>query len=67
MSKTGRNVTVTQKVRTEFGSMYIHVDVDANGQFIGGSISTHGKEPESQISRLIEALSMGLNQMDGEE
>ena len=60
MSETGRSLTTTQKVETEFGSMYVHVEVDAAGRPAGGSISTPGKEPGSQIARLVAALSEGL-------
>jgi len=56
-----RTTTITRKVRTEFGSMYIHVELDEHGRIVGGSISTPGKEPESQIHKLVETLSNGLD------
>ena len=61
MADLDRWHTVTNKIKTDFGSMYIHIDTDANGHPVGGSISHPGKEPESQIARLIETLSSGLN------
>jgi hypothetical protein len=56
-----RHHTVTRKIKTNFGSMYIHVDLDDAGRPVGGQISTPGKEPESQIAQLVFALSEGLN------
>ena len=58
---TDRTNTITQKVRTEFGVMYIHVDIDGFGRPIGGSISTPSKEPESKIHKLVKTLSAGLD------
>ena len=58
-----RRVARTLKVRTDFGAMYIHVDLDPAGHPTGGSISTPGKEPESQISKLIGEISAGLNNL----
>lgn len=42
--------------------MYVHIDVLPGGKVIGGSISTPRKEPESQITRLVEVLSAGLDE-----
>jgi len=58
-----RTITLTQKVKTAFGSMYIHVELDAAFQPVGGSISDPGKEPQSQIARLVEDLSRGLDDL----
>lgn len=58
---SGRTNCITRKVKTEFGSMYVHLDLDAQGRPVGGSISTPQKEPESQITRLIHTLSEGLD------
>lgn len=57
-----RTHTITQKVKTEFGSMYIHIRYDRNGRPCGGWISDPGKEPTSQISKLVETLSQGLHE-----
>ena len=58
---TDRTNTTTQKVRTKFGVMYIHIDTDADGQPCGGGISTPGKGPKSEIHKLVETLSAGLD------
>ena len=55
-----RTQTTTVKVSTNFGTMYLHIETDAYGRPVGGSISTPGKEPESQIHILVETLSAGL-------
>jgi hypothetical protein len=57
----GRTRTVTHKVKTAFGSMHVHVEMNEQDQPVGGSISDPGKEPDSQIARLIEDLSAGLD------
>lgn len=57
----GRNETTTEKVPTEFGTLYVHVEVADDGRPVGGAISTPGKEPDSEIARLVAALSEGLD------
>lgn len=57
-----RSFTITQKVRTAFGSIYIHILLDDTGVPVGGSISTPQKEPESQVSGLLDDLSRGLDE-----
>ena len=42
--------------------MYVSVDFTPGGRPIGGSIATPGKEPESQIHRLVETLSTAVNE-----
>lgn len=56
-----RTTCVTVKVRTEFGAMYIQIDLTPEGHPCGGRIATPEKEPEAQITRLVETLSLGLN------
>lgn len=58
-----RTNTISRKVETAFGSMYIHVEVDAAFRPVGGSISDPGKEPQSQIAGLVEDLSRGLDDL----
>lgn len=60
-SPMNRTRTVTQKIRTPFGTMFAHIEVNNLGYPVGGSISHPGKEPESQIAALVEALSAGLD------
>jgi hypothetical protein len=56
----GRSQTTISKVKTQFGTMYVAIDTDEHGKPTGGNISTHRKEPDSQISLLVEELSDGL-------
>lgn len=51
-----------QKVDTDFGTMYIHIDLDTFARPTGGWISTPGKEPDSEIQKLIDQLAEGLDQ-----
>ena len=56
-----RSHTITRKVRTDFGSMYVHVEMDETGHVVGASISDPQKEPDTQIAKLVQALSKGLD------
>lgn len=58
-----RYICLTQKVKTDFGSMYIHLELDEQWRPTGASISTPKKEPDAQITKLIEQLSEGLNKI----
>ncbi len=60
MTKSGRYETTTQRVETEFGSMYFHIDRNASG-IDGGWISWGQKDPQNKIAELVSALSDGLN------
>ena len=60
-AETNRAETTTQRVETEFGVMYVHIEVDAAGRPCGGSISHPYKDPEAKIPGLVEALSEGLD------
>lgn len=62
MTKKNRMRTVTRKVKTSFGSMYIHIHYDDKGTPCGGWISDPGKEPDSTISQLVKDLSEGLHE-----
>jgi hypothetical protein len=41
--------------------MYIHINYCSDGSTHSGNISHPGKEPTSEITKLIEDLSIGLN------
>lgn len=68
-----RFVTLTQKVESRFGSLYCHVDLDADGRVIGVSFSTPGKIDGKEIDDLIQSLGaavtsliQGESHVDGE-
>lgn len=57
----GRSLCITQKVKTDFGTAFIQIDLSEDGRPTGGRIATPGKSPESQVDQLIEAISNGLD------
>ena len=61
-NNNNRTDSTIKKVKTPFGTMYIHVEYDENGNTCGGWISDPGKEPDSTISALVYDLSIGLNE-----
>lgn len=56
-----RTLCKTQKVKSPFGAMYISVDYLPSGRVVSGHISDPGKEPDSQVAKLIIALSKGMS------
>lgn len=62
MSKSAtRTLCRTQKVRTPFGNLFVHADYLPCGRVVGGHISDPGKETDSQVAKMIAAVSRGLN------
>lgn len=57
-----RHSNLTQKVETPFGAMYITLEFNRAGVPVGGWINHPMKNPSSEITALIEALSEGLNE-----
>lgn len=41
--------------------MYVHLDINYEGIPVGGRISHPGKNPEAQITNLIEQIGVALN------
>ena len=61
--KHNRTNTITEKIITPFGSMYIHIHYDDDAVPVGAWISDPGKEPDSTVSQLVRDLSEGLHKM----
>jgi hypothetical protein len=59
---TARTVTMTEKVETPFGSLYIHLDFQGD-ECVGGSISSPGKNPDGTVEQMLASLSDTLNSM----
>lgn len=57
----GKFYGLNHKVKTPFGSCYIHIHWDEHGRICGGSISDPQKEPDAQVAKMIQALSQGLD------
>jgi hypothetical protein len=53
--------TIITKIPTPFGGMFFHLEIDEAGRVAGGSISHKGKDLDSQVTQLVEALSHGVD------
>lgn len=53
---TNRLGTVTQKIATQFGSLYTHVSHDANGRIVEVAFSSPGKFDNSSMGEAMIAL-----------
>ena len=51
-----RRRCITEKVKTDHGSMYCHLSIDARGRPCGLSFSTPGKCRETELDKIIEQL-----------
>lgn len=60
---TRRAETITQRIDTPFGAMYLHVEVDSSGRMVGGGLSNPNKEPDSHVQQLVYAISDGLRDL----
>lgn len=56
-----RTLCKTQRVKTPFGAMYLAIDYLPCGRVVSGHIHDPGKEPDSQVAKLVAALSRGLS------
>lgn len=56
-----RTLCKTQKIPTPFSSLYLSIDYLPGGRIVGGHISDPGKETDSQVAKMIAAISRGLN------
>lgn len=54
---------VTKKITTEFGSMFLHLDVSPERVPVGLRISTAQKYTESQIGKLLDQISQGYTDL----
>ena len=48
-----RRRCVTEKVKTRFGSMYCHLELDKFGHAVGLSFSTPGKCRETELDKIV--------------
>jgi len=56
-----RTVTLSEKVRTNFGNIFCHVDVMPDGRVVSIAFSQPGKLDNSTIGNALDALSAALN------
>lgn len=50
------------KIKTDYGSIYLHLHYDAAGKLVGGALSHKWKDPNAQIDTLIRKISEGLDE-----
>jgi hypothetical protein len=58
-----RTVTLTEKCRTNFGNIFVHVDMMPDGRVMSIAFSQPGKLDNSTIGNALDALSARLNAM----
>lgn len=51
-----------QKIKTDYGSIYLHLHYDEKGKLAGGALSHKWKDPNAQIDTLIRRISDGLDE-----
>ena len=51
-----RTQVTTERVKTAFGSMYVHLHIDDSGHPVGLAISTPGKADNTQLDDVIRQL-----------
>ena len=51
-----------QKIKTDYGSIYLHLHYDIFGKLVGGALSHKWKDPNAQIDALIRRISDGLDE-----
>ena len=47
---------LTQKVKTDYGSMYVHAELGQDGRVVGVSFSTPGKILDSELDNVIRLM-----------
>lgn len=60
-----RSQTVTNRVPTDFGAIYVHGEMDEGGHVREISVSLPGKHDGSQIDTLLTAIIAGINETLG--
>ena len=58
-----RRRLLTQKVKTKFSTMYVHVSHDGKGRVLGLSFSTPGKILDSQLDDVIRQMGEAANSL----
>lgn len=58
-----RAVTISQKVRTNFGNIFCHLDVMPDGSIVSIAFSQPGKLDNSTIGNALDAISAAVNNM----
>lgn len=59
---TNRLRATNTKIKTDYGSIYLHLHYDQAGKLVGGCLSHKWKDPRAQIETLIRRISEGLDE-----
>jgi hypothetical protein len=60
---TQRALTITQKVPTKFGSLYVHVQHDGAGNVVHVAFSSPGKFSQTAIGGALDALAAAVTRL----
>lgn len=63
--KNTRLKATSRKIKTDYGSIYLHLHYDADDRLVGGALSHKWKDPNAQIDTLIRRISEGLDEALG--
>ena len=61
-----RTATISEKVATNFGNIFCHVDCASDGRVVSIAFSQPGKLDNSTIGNALDALSDSINEMIAE-
>lgn len=59
---TNRLQVTNTKIKTDYGSIYLHLHHDKDGKLVGAALSHKWKDPNAQIDTLIRRISDGLDE-----
>lgn len=61
-----RSIAISEKVKTNFGSVFVHLDCTPDGRLLGVAFSVPGKLDNSTIGDTLDALSATIARMTRE-
>ena len=58
-----RQHCLTERVRTDFGTLFAQLDIDATGRVIGLNIAAHNKHEDSAVNKALTNVSQTFRDM----
>ena len=58
-----RRYCLTERVQTDFGTLFAQLDIDATGKVIGLNIAAHNKHEDSAVNKALTNLSQTFRDM----